>query len=139
MIAMDIKDIKELSEIPSDILLNYVDDRPVSSNLITEEQKQGIISAARYLEENGQHELAVNLLNKYNARQITEYNINDSEFIQYLKKENIAVNVQGYMTVGEGEDAIKYPIVILTSDVMRLEMMFQKLKWELQNGEKTSN
>ena len=34
------------------------------------------------------------------------------------KKKNIAVNAfQGYMTVGEGKDAIKYPIVILTSDI----------------------
>lgn len=133
------KDIKELSEIPNDLLLNYVDERQLSSNLITEEQKQGIISAARFLEEQGHHELSVKLLNKYNARQIHEYNIEDSEFIQYLRKEKVAINIQGYMTVGEGEEAIKYPIIILTSDVMRLEMMYQKLKVELQNGKTTSN
>jgi hypothetical protein len=131
-------DIKELQEIPKDLLLNYVEDRKVSSNLISEEQKQGIISASRFLEENGHHDLAIKLLNKYNARTINEYNLHDSEFINYLEKANIGINVQGYVTVGEGEEAIKYPIVILSCDVMRLEMMYQKLKYELQN-DKTSN
>jgi len=131
-------DIKELQEIPKDLLLNYVEDRKISSNLITEEQKQGIISASRFLEENGHPDLAIKLLNKYNARKINEFDINDSEFINYLKEQNIAINVQGYVTVGEGADAIKYPVIIISSDVMRLEMMYQKLKYELQNG-KTSN
>jgi hypothetical protein len=131
-------DIKELQEIPKDLLLNYVEDRKVSSNLISEEQKEGIISASRFLEENGHHDLAVKLLNKYNARKISEYNLHDSEFINYLEQANIGINVQGYVTVGTGEDAIKYPIVIISSDVMRLEMMYQKLKYELQN-DKTSN
>ncbi|AIX39121.1 hypothetical protein Syn9311C4_38 [Synechococcus phage ACG-2014b] len=131
-------DIKELQEIPKDLLLNYVEDRKVSSNLISEEQKEGIISASRFLEENGHHDLAVKLLNKYNARTISEYNLHDSEFINYLEQANIGINVQGYVTVGAGEDAIKYPIVIISADVMRLEMMYQKLKYELQN-DKTSN
>jgi hypothetical protein len=34
--------------------------------------------------------------------------------------------------MGEGEDAIRYPIIVLNGDILRYEMFFQKLKSDLR-------
>ena len=50
-----------------------------------------------------------------------------------MQQEGISVSLQGYMKVGINEEAIRYPIIILSGDVMRFECMFQKLKHDLKN------
>lgn len=131
-----IEDIKELQEIPSEMLKNLTSDLVIGSNTINEEQKKAMTYAARFLEEKGQPGLAEELLLKYNVRKLKEYDLNSSEFIQYLRNAGIAYHIQGFVTVGSGDDAIKYPILTMTGDIMRWEIAFLKMKSEVtQNAE----
>lgn len=130
-----IEDIKELQEIPSELLMGLTNDIAIGSNTISEEQKKAMMYAARFLQERGQNDLAEELLLKYNVKKLKEYDLNSSEFIQYLKDAGITYNIQGFVTVGSGNDAIKYPILVLTGDIMRWEIAFQKMKYEMLQNE----
>jgi DNA-binding LacI/PurR family transcriptional regulator len=129
------ENIEELSEIPQEVLMHYCDEHVLSTNSISEENKRGIRAAAEFLEENGHKDLAFRLLQKYSAKDIPTYDVENSQFVSWLRREQVGYNTQGYVTVGVGEDAIRYPIINLNGDIMRLESAFLKYTAELLNGQ----
>lgn len=103
------------------------------ANDLNDDNRLGLKLAAEFMRSHGLEEAAHDLLNQYEMKVIPTYDMEDSEFIQRMQAENVPVNLQGYMKVGQGDEAIRYPIVILSGDVMRFECMFQKLKHDLKN------
>ena len=103
------------------------------ANDLNDDNKLGLKLAAEFMRSNGLEDAAHDLLNQYEMKVIPTYNMEDSEFVQRMQAENIPVNLQGYMKVGQGDEAIRYPMIVLSGDVMRFECMFQKLKHDLKN------
>ena len=103
------------------------------ANDLNDDNKLGLKLAAEFMRSHGLEDAAHDLLNQYEMKVIPTYNMEDSEFVQRMQAENIPVNLQGYMKVGQGDEAIRYPMIVLSGDVMRFECMFQKLKHDLKN------
>lgn len=103
------------------------------ANDLNDDNRLGLKLAAEFMRSHGLDEAAHDLLNQYEMKVLPTFNMEDSEFVQRMRAENIPVNLQGYMKVGHGDEAIRYPIIILSGDVMRFECMFQKLKHDLKN------
>lgn len=134
-----ISSVDELLEVEGDKIMHEADELIISSNDITDGHKAGLKLAAEFMRSHGLEEAAHDLLNLYNMEVLPTYNLEDSEFIQRMKEANININPQGYIKVGEGRDAIRYPIVMISGDIMRFEIMFQKLKHDLKNELQSEN
>lgn len=134
-----ISSVDELIEVEADKLMHEADDLILGANDITDEHRAGLKLAAEFMRSHGLEEAAHDLLNLYNMEVLPTYNLDDSEFIQRMRAANIHINPQGYMKVGEGKDTIRYPIVMISGDIMRFEIMFQKLKHDLKNELQSEN
>lgn len=129
----EIKNLDELKSIDSSELMNQVDEVLIGANDLNDDHKVGIKIAAEFMRRNGLGEASEDLLHSYEMNPIPIFPIEESEFCQRMQQEGINVSIQGYMKVGINEEAIRYPIIILSGDVMRFECMFQKLKHDLKN------
>lgn len=125
--------IEELIAISSSELMHQADDIIIGANTLTDEHKNGLKLAAEFMRSHGLEEAAHDMLYLYNMEVIPTFPIENSEWANRMKDAGVAVNVQGYMKVGEGKDAIRYPIIMMSGDIMRYEIMFQKLKHDLKN------
>lgn len=125
--------IEELIAISSSELMHQADDIIIGANILTDEHKNGLKLAAEFMRSHGLEEAAHDMLYRYNMEVIPTFPIENSEWANRMKDAGVAVNVQGYMKVGEGKDAIRYPIIMMSGDIMRYEIMFQKLKHDLKN------
>lgn len=134
-----ISSVEELLEVEVGSLMHEADDIILGANDITDEHRTGLKLAAEFMRSHGLEEAAHDLLNLYNMEVLPTYDLEDSEFIQRMRAANININPQGYLKVGEGKDAIRYPMIMLSGDIMRFEIMFQKLKHDIKNELQSEN
>ena len=112
--------------------LNNADELFIAPNAFNNDHFDAIKYAARFLRFNGHLDLEEKLLEECGINPIPVFPIEESEFVQRLHAEGLSPHVQGYLRMGEGEDAIRYPIIILNGDILRYEQFFQKLKFDLR-------
>lgn len=127
--------VEEMINIPSEMIMHDADELIVAPNSMSEDNLLGIRYAARFLRHKGLIQESEELLTECRIQQVPNYNVEDSEFIQKLNEHGITPMIQGWMQVGSGTEAIRYPIVVLTGDIMRWEIFYQKLKHELKQDE----
>lgn len=130
-----VSSVEEMVNIPSEMIMHDADELIVAPNSMSEDNLLGIRYAARFLRHKGLIQESEELLTECHIQQVPNYNVEDSEFIQKLIENGINPMIQGWMQVGSGTEAIRYPIVVLTGDIMRWEMFYQKLKHDLKQDE----
>lgn len=128
-----INSVEEMISIPANEIMHDADELVVAPNSMSEDNLLGIRYAARFLRHRGLVEESEDLLRECRIEQVPNYDLNDSEFIQRLDSEGIKPHIQGWMQVGTGKEAIRYPIVVMSGDIMRWEIFYQKLKNDLKN------
>ncbi|AIX24381.1 hypothetical protein AAJ62_gp037 [Synechococcus phage ACG-2014g] len=132
---MKIKDTDLIPDIPDYELLNNVEQEDLieGGNALNDYQRQGVNIAAEWLRSKGMFDESEELLIAHNLKTVPVFPIQDSECVRRMENGGIRCVNQGYLTMGEGQQAIRYPIIGITTDVMRLEVFFQTLKHELKN------
>ena len=98
------EELNDMHKIDSDEFIKGAND-------LNDDNKLGLKLAAEFMRSNGLDEAAHDLLNQYEMKVLPTFNMDDSEFVQRMKAENIPVNLQGYMKVGHGDEAIRYPML----------------------------
>lgn len=132
---MKIEEDALIPDIPAHELLNNVEQEDLieAGNALNDFQRQGVNIAAEWLRSKGMFNESEELLVAHNLKTVPIFPIQESECVRRMQDGGIVCVNQGYLTMGEGTGAIRYPIIAITTDVMRLEVFFQTLKYELKN------
>jgi len=130
-----VNSVEELISIPANEIMHDADELVVAPNSMSEDNLLGIRYAARFLRHRGLVEESEDLLRECKIQQVPNYDLDDSEFIQKLRSEGIEPHIQGWMQIGTGKEAIRYPIIVLNGDIVRWEIFYQKLKHDLKQEE----
>ena len=126
------KDKEAILKSKAEKQMNNADELFIAPNAFNDDHFDAIKYAARFLRFNGHLDLEEQLLEECGINPIPVFPIEESEFVQRLHAEGLSPHVQGYLRMGEGEDAIRYPIIVLNGDILRYEVFFQKLKSDLR-------
>lgn len=126
------KSEEEIINTRVDMLVHDADELIIGPNSMKEDHLTGIRYAARFMRHKGLIEESEELLTECNIEQVPNYDIENSEFVQRLIAEGITPHIQGFLKMGQGKEAIRYPIVALNGDILRWEIFFQKLKHDLK-------
>jgi len=72
------------------------------------------------------------VLTDFWVEEIPEYDLDNSLFINFCKKNDIPITVQGHSVAGSGEHKTKYQIVSICEDIRKLELSLGKLYAKLK-------
>ena len=64
---------------------------------------------------------------KFKVKQLPKYNLNESPFVQYCKKNNIGIMEQGHVTVKENGETKLYPVGVVCEDIRILNKLFENI------------
>lgn len=64
---------------------------------------------------------------KFKVKELPKYDLNESPFAQYCKKNNIAMMEQGNVTVKENGEIKLYPVGVVCEDIRILNKLFESI------------
>lgn len=94
---------------------------------ITEEHKDAALEIMNLLNQMGQPMIAEMIKHKFKIVEKPKFDLNNSPVHNSLTADGFFLAVQGYVGVGEGADAIDYPVVCINEDIRKLDAWFHKV------------
>tara|TARA_X000000368_G_C23034918_1_gene714177 strand:- start:1479 stop:1865 length:387 start_codon:yes stop_codon:yes gene_type:complete len=95
---------------------------------VKDEHKKAVNEACDILKEQGVNQNIIeNLKLKFKIKEIPSYDIMKSPFVQYCLKNNVHVQPQGNITTAKNNEPFLYPVVSVTEDIRKLNIVFDKI------------
>jgi hypothetical protein len=94
-------------------LFNYGD--------LKKEHKDAAIEIVELARQLGQDNLADTIAHKFQLVEPNKFKIEDSIFVQVCERAGFKYWIMGWVSEGDGPDAVHYPIVSITEDVRKLD------------------
>jgi hypothetical protein len=95
---------------------------------INEDHKQAAEEICKFLRDLRLNETADLVAQRFQLTQIPEYDMTQSKFYEECNKVGIFVACQGFLQEGSGLDAIKYPLVNISGDIRKMDMLVESIK-----------
>jgi hypothetical protein len=95
---------------------------------INDEHKRAVKEVCEILKQQGVEENVIKELQlKFKIKKLPTYDISESPFVQYCKKNNIVPLEQGNVTVKENNETKLYPIIAVCEDIRKINILFDDI------------
>lgn len=104
---------------------------------LNKDHTSAVKEACEILETQGVDETIIKDLQlKFKVKELPKYDVEESPFAQYCKKNNIHMMEQGHVTVKENGEIKLYPVGVVCEDIRILNKLFESI---FEAGVKAAN
>jgi hypothetical protein len=93
---------------------------------INEDHKNVIQEIIHLAKETNNHLFADFISYKFKIKEENKFDLKNSSFFKFCEKNNIHLNIQGYVQDGTNPDSVHYPVVSIIEDIRKLDDVFKK-------------
>ena len=95
---------------------------------LNDEHTKAVKEACEILTSKGVDKDIINDLQlKFNVKELPKYDLAESPFFNFCKKDDISISEQGNVTVNEDGKTMLYPVAIVCEDIRKLDILFENI------------